>query len=289
MGMDRNTVIGFVLLALLFFGYFYYSKQGQLALEKTQQHLQDSINRTKPKVDTNLAKINVKQKDSSAYQNPTGFLQDSVAVEKTYTLENDLLKITFTNKGGQPKTVELKKFKRFDGTRLLLDDGSFNKITYAINTSTNQTAQTADLLFKTQHDSSNNKQGITFILQNSNGQIIQHQYTLPADSYMLDFDIKLSGADKLITQNKINLIWQAQAPQVEKDLEHEKQQSHIAFVKDGDYDFENLGTGSNDKSLIRLWIGLPLSNNFLLLQLLLKTNLRVGIYNGRCPQIPILT
>ncbi len=38
MGMDRNTVIGFVLLALLFFGYFYYTRQGQLALEKEKQH-----------------------------------------------------------------------------------------------------------------------------------------------------------------------------------------------------------------------------------------------------------
>ena len=57
--MDRNTIIGFVLLAVLFFGYFYYSKQGQLALEKQDQHIQDSINRLKPKTDSILAKINV--------------------------------------------------------------------------------------------------------------------------------------------------------------------------------------------------------------------------------------
>ena len=273
--MDRNTVIGFVLLALLFFGYFYYSKQGQLALEKTQQHIQDSINRIKPKVDTNLAKTNLKQKDSSAFQNTTGFVQDSVAIEKIFTLENDLLKITFTNKGGQPKTVELKNFKRFDGTRLLINDGSFNKITYAINTGTNQTAQTADLLFKTQQDSSN-KQGITFILQNANGQIIQHQYTLPANSYMLDFNIKLSGADKLITQNKINLVWQAQAPQVEKDIAHEKQQSHVAFVKDGDYDFENLGTGSNDKKFDKTVDWVTLKQQFFATAILAKNKFESG-------------
>ncbi len=52
--MDRNTVIGFVLLALLFFGYFYYSSQGKLPMEKQQQHLKDSIDRLKPKIDTSL-------------------------------------------------------------------------------------------------------------------------------------------------------------------------------------------------------------------------------------------
>jgi membrane protein insertase, YidC/Oxa1 family, N-terminal domain len=245
--MDRNTIIGFVLLALLFFGYFYYTREGQLALEKEQQHIQDSINRLKPKTDSILAK-NIKG-DSTAKTSSSVFQQDSVpTVEHLTTLENNVLKIIFSNKGGQPKTVELKKFKTFDGRPLILQNGTFNKISYSINTGVNQTAQTADLFFKPQQViNSDGRNSITFTLQNSAGETIEHQYSLPENNYMLDFNIVLNGAEKLVTQNKLNLTWQAQAPQVEKDIQHENQQSHISYVKNSDYDFENLGSGGDKK------------------------------------------
>jgi len=65
MGMDRNTVIGFVLLALLFFGYFYYNSRGQQALEKERQHIQDSINRLKSNTNPIVVKTDSSRKDSS--------------------------------------------------------------------------------------------------------------------------------------------------------------------------------------------------------------------------------
>lgn len=245
MGMDRNTIIGFVLLAVLFFGYFFYNQQSQMALQKERQHIQDSINRLKPKIDTLAAKPDSSKQDSTLKKVSSAFQQDSVpAVEQLSTLENDVIKIVFTNKGGQPKIVELKKFKTFDGKPLILENGSFNRISYPINIGVNQTAQTADLFFKPQPANANS---ITYSLQNSAGQSIEHQYSLPKDAYMLDLNIVFNGADKLITQNKINLTWQVQAPQVEKDIAHEKVQSHIAYVENGDYDFEDLGNGDDTK------------------------------------------
>ena len=86
--MDRNTVIGFVLLALLFFGYFYYTSQGEKAAEKQKLHIQDSLNRLKPKVDTTLKmssgsdSLNAKRDSSTA-----GITQDSVGKEQLVTLE----------------------------------------------------------------------------------------------------------------------------------------------------------------------------------------------------------
>ena len=249
MGMDRNTIIGFVLLALLFFGYFYYNKQGQQALVD-KQHIEDSINKLKPKTDSIVAKTDSSKKDSSVKQMPSAFQQDSAAnVEKLTTLENDVIKIIFTNKGGQPKIVELKKFKTFDGKPLILENGNFNKISYPVNTGINQTAQTSDMFFKPQQviTSADGKNTLTYTLHNLQGETIEHQFILPDHEYMLDFNIVFNGADKLITQNKINLTWQAQAPQVEKDIQHERLQSHVDYVKDGDYDFENLGSGSDKK------------------------------------------
>jgi YidC/Oxa1 family membrane protein insertase len=249
MGMDRNTVIGFVLLALLFFGYFYYSKQGQLTAEKQKQHIQDSLNRLKPKVDTTLQMKAVAdslqtKKDSSL----SGLMQDTTGKEQLITVENKLLKITFSNKGGQPKTIEVKDFETFDHKPLVLQDGSFNNISYAINTGSNQTAQTSDLLFtpSTIQIAPDSSQIISFSLKTNNGESIEHQYIIKPDDYMIGFNIKLNGANKLVTQNTLNLLWQAKATKMEKDIEWETQQSHISFVENGDYDFEHVVKGKDD-------------------------------------------
>ena len=273
MGMDRNTVIGFVLLALLFFGYFYYNSKGQVALEKERQHTQDSLNKLKPLVDTVLAKADSARVDSTLKLKALGsILQDTSGKEQLITVENEVLKIIFTNKGAQPKTVELKNFKSFDGQSLLLANGKFNKISYRINSGNNNAIETSDVLF---HQSSLTKgsdgsQTLIYTLPNAQGQSVEHRYTLPSNNYLVDFTISMQGADQLVSQNTINLNWQVQAPQLEKDIVHEKQQSHICYSIDGDYDFENLGTGSTDKKFEKPLDWISVKQQFFATSLLAK-------------------
>lgn len=249
--MDRNTVIGFVLLALLFFGYFYYTRQGQLTVERQKQHIQDSLNKIHPKVDTSLTAAT--SQDSSFAKAKSDSLsgtiiQDSSGREQLIEVENKLLKITFSNKGGQPQKIEIKNYKTFDGKPLILQDGQFNDISYPINTGTNQTAQTSDLLFTPSsiQIGSDSMQTISFRLQTRNGESIEHQYILKPDDYMIEFNIKLSGANSLITKNTLNLLWEVKATKLEKDIEWEIQQSHVSFVENGEYDFEHVVKGNED-------------------------------------------
>jgi len=249
--MDRNTVIGFVLLALLFIGYFYYSGQGKLDLEKQQQHQKDSLDRLRANIDTS-AKAGTISNSPLSKDSLSNIKQDTTIKEQFFTLENKVLKVIFTNKGGQPLSVELKNFKTFDKKPLIIQDGNFNSISYAINTGANQTAQTSDLLFTPSNPqtTSDGKEMISFSLQTKDGQTIEHQYILQPADYMIGFTIKLNGANKLVTQNTLNLTWQAKANKLEKDIEWETQQSHIAYVENGDYDFEQVASNKiDDKKL----------------------------------------
>ena len=286
--MDRNTVIGFSLLAILFFGYFYYTRQGQLVLEKQQQHIQDSINRIKPKQDTGLLTSGLKdsiavQKDSSL----AAIVQDSSGREQLLTIETKLLKITFTNKGGQPKTVELKEFKTFDNKPLLLNDGEYNNISYAINVGSNKTAQTSDLLFTplpSQKDANGNEV-ISFRLQTLSGETIEHQYVIKPDNYMMDFIIKLDGAATLVTQNTLNLQWQAKANQMEKDIIWETQQSHVSFVEDGEFDFETFMEGNSDALKFEKpvdWVAL--NQQFFIASIVAKNKFTAGDIKWQAPK-----
>jgi len=135
MNFDRNTVIGFILLAVLFFGFFYYTNKQKAALDKQtaiEQAKKDSIAKLSPQ------KINpATQKDSGAVA--TNAIDSngrfSVAMqgsEQLTTVENGLIKVVFTNKGGQPKYVELKRFKGPDSNNVRLAGTSFDKIDYSL-------------------------------------------------------------------------------------------------------------------------------------------------------------
>jgi YidC/Oxa1 family membrane protein insertase len=151
MKFDRNTVLGFLVLGVLFIGYFWYTNKEQAAYRKQKQEqlakeqfVRDSIDRVnKPKQDS-LAKIN----DSLIKTTNAGEFQKGVTGnEQLVTIENAVLRITFTTKGGQPKKVELKNYKGQDSTLVKLAATSFDKISYTINTGPNKTAQTSELFF----------------------------------------------------------------------------------------------------------------------------------------------
>jgi YidC/Oxa1 family membrane protein insertase len=250
MGMDKNTVIGFVLIGLLMMGMFYFNSKGSQALQAEQKRVADSIARTKPRLDTVAFRKDSLNAETIRQVQATGTFQNSLnQPEQLSVLENDVIKITFTNMGAQPQVVELKTYKAYDGNPVALQTGTFNKISYEIKSGDNKTATTADLTFTPAVKTANadKSQALSFSLKDSTGKEIIHQYTLKDNSYLLDFDITLNGADKLLTQNSMKMLWQTQSPKVEKDMVYERQQTHIGFVQDGKFDFEYLGTSGNEK------------------------------------------
>ncbi len=252
MGMDRNTVIGFVLIGVLLIGMFYMNSRSNQAYLAEKKRVEDSILATKPKQDLNAVRVDSLKKESlikASQKIPSAFITDSAKEEHLDTLENNMMKVVFTNKGAQPKLVELKQYKKFDGKPIVLGNGNFSKISYTINSETNQTAETADILFVTgkKTTSADKAESISFVLKDSAGKEIMHNYTLNPDSYLLDLNISMNGADKLVSQNTINLLWQTETPQIEKDIQYERGQTHICYLKNGDYDFEYLGSGDDMK------------------------------------------
>ncbi|MFI5133999.1 MAG: membrane protein insertase YidC [Chitinophagales bacterium] len=263
MKFDRNTVLGFVILAALFIGYFIYTSKEQAAYRKKKAE-QDSIENAKhpqPKFDTLTSRIDSIRTDSIKHVSSAGiFKKPGVDTERLVYAENDLIKIAFTNKGGQPKWVELKKFKNQDSGLVKLAASDFDKISYTIITGNNNTAQISDLIF--QHiDSVKNHDStvITFTLgsKDSIASSVVHRFVLKQGDYMVDFDVQLNGADKLLTQNTMNLTWQYKAAQQESDISFEKQNTQIGYSMDGDFDYNSVARRTSkdfDKSV--QWIGI---------------------------------
>ncbi|MFT3910598.1 MAG: membrane protein insertase YidC [Ferruginibacter sp.] len=258
--MDRNTVIGFILIGALLIGMFIINSKSRLAYEGEQKRIADSIAAVaKSKIDTTALKIDSAKLAAMQAAKTAGAFQSNLNTEQSIVVENEVLKITFSNKGAQPQIVELKKFKKLDGSPVIIQKGDFNKLSYKVNTAGNHTDESANLIFSagTITTNSDKSQTISFTAGDTLGRKVTHQYVIKPNNYLVDFNIKVVGADQLFSQNSINFLWQTEAEQVEKDHAYELTQTHICYVKDNDYDFEYVGSGGNkDFSKPVDWIAL---------------------------------
>ena len=263
MNFDRNTIIGFALLAVLLFFYFYYNSQQQAAYQKEQARKDSIQNALKPMIDTAAIRMDSLKADSQKHVTQAGaFAQAAAGKEQLVYAENNLIKIAFTSKGGQPKYVELKNFKNAIDTQLVkLAASGFNKIGYAINTSTGQSAQSSDLYFSNGkvEDGPKGSKIVTFRLNGGDSAAtvgaITHQFIIYPNDYRIDFNINLNQPN-LLTNGNMNLVWQYEAHQQEKDLEFEQQNTQVGYMEDGEFDYHTIGRTSSvdfDKSVS--WVG----------------------------------
>ncbi len=267
MKFDRNTVLGFVILAALFFGYFYYNNKEQAAFQKTkarEQFVKDSIAQANlPKVDSLALQRDSVTTDSMNRMTKAGqFQAAAIGAEQLLVAENDLVKFTFSNKGGQIIKAELKKFKAQDSTDVKLAGTDFDRISYTINTGNNSTEQTGNLFFEPGSVTKNadGSSTVTFTLlsaDTSSASSITHTYTIRKDDYMVDLQVNLKGADKLLTQGNMNLAWQYTVARQESDISFERQNTQLGYVEDGDFDYHTIGRRSSvgfDKEV--KWLGM---------------------------------
>ena len=241
MGFDKNTIIGFGLIGLLLMGMLYINSRNKASYEAAQKKITDSIALLKPKVDTTLAKLDSLAATNAAIDRQTQSFKQQNAKDTQIVVENEVLKITFASKGAQPKIVELKQFKKYDSSNVILQTGAYNKFSYKINSGNNLTTETENLIFTPQPIVTNadGSRTIAFTTSDSGAsKQITHQYIIRPNNYMVDLNVITKGSD-IFSQNSMNILWQTEAPFIEKDHKYELTQGHICFVNDGEFDFEN--------------------------------------------------
>lgn len=250
MGMDRNTVIGFILIGLLMFGMFYFNSKNQKEWEAQQKHYNDSIAALKPKVNPAISKADSLRADSLRQLSLGGTFNTSNNIAQTVEVENEILKLSINTKGAQPQKVVLKSFKKFDGTPLVLQDSKYNKFSYSVNTGVNQIAESGNIVFaaKPVVKNADGSQTLSFVAGDSAGHQITHTYVLKPNEYKVDFNIDISGAQNMFTGNVMNIDWQTEIAQQEKDHKYEKLQTNIVYQSGGEFDFKRLGKESESDS-----------------------------------------
>ena len=251
--MNKNTVIGFVLIGLILFGFSWYNTK-EFKEQERARFVADSIAQVEalknaPKVDSVIMALNdsvAKARVAQAYAAPVYkdslLEQASKAQEEFFTLENDKIKVTFTSKGAQASQVLVKGYYTHDSLDLyLVRKGASN---FTIDFYTDQQISTADFSFTkvAQTDSS-----LTFRLPFGENAYIEHEYVLQPDKYMVDFNLRMVGMEKYISRKSgVAVDWNLDIPRLERGYDNEKNYSTIAYKFPGDEKVEDLGLRKAD-------------------------------------------
>ena len=254
--MDRNTITGLVVIALILIGYSYFMSPSKEELKA--MHVRDSIARVEAQRAAALEKE--RQADFAAQQQNTEtqqagteaiFKQDSLPVEQ-YTLENNKIKLHINTKGGCIDYVDLKGYRTHDSLPLILwkdHKSSMGLNFYARNKQIN----TADLIFvpntnQKELNAEGAEQVLTMRAYVDENKYLEFEYKLAPDSYMVNFNINTYNLNDVIASNTnfLTLYWGVDMPQLEKSRDFESRYTGV-YYNFSNNDVEHLSLTGDEK------------------------------------------
>ncbi|WP_317900186.1 membrane protein insertase YidC [Aurantibacillus circumpalustris] len=246
--MDKKSLIGLGLIAAILGVWLYFSGPSKEQIARNKQ-IRDSIETVQKEyaaieaakmaalppvvADTLKQTVNLSESDKSIALNDKykDFAISAVGKSETFVIENENVKATISNKGGQIEKVELKKYHRPDETGSLV---LFNKD--STNFSLKLNAYDRSRLFSTDSfyfkSVSQTASSIILKLETSKpGSYMEFAYSLKPNDYIVESEIRFVGMQDIIsqTEDQLQLNWSMLFPSQEKYIEKEKKAATIYF------------------------------------------------------------
>ena len=274
---NKNTLIGFVLIAAILFGWMYFMTPSKEQIAE-QQRIQDSIRQVRleemaldslrqaerQRADAQLAALLVDttqlngldslgaaQKMQMALRDKYGiFAASANGEEQLLTIENKLQRLTFSNKGGFLKQVELKEYKTYDSLPLISFDPETAKFDLSFFAQ-NRIVNTSQFYFQPFVNGRPYAGGDMTVgegdsivlamrlLTEEPSKYLEYVYTVRDDNYMLDFDIRTVGLKDVIANNAdyISIDWDVDLLKQEKSADRFADESvYYRSLNDKDVD-----------------------------------------------------
>ncbi|MCF0203573.1 MAG: YidC/Oxa1 family insertase periplasmic-domain containing protein, partial [Bacteroidaceae bacterium] len=222
--MDKNTITGFILIALVLIGFSWYTKPTDEQI--AEQNRKDSIALVKA---NELKKAQEAKKTAEAAK-PAAVCQDSAAAsmkEERVVLKNEKLELTLSTKGGTVQKAVVKGFKdKDDKGDVVLFDAADQHLSYTLATKT-ANINTADLMFAVKDKSD---KAVRLEAGIAGGGKVVFSYAL-GDSYLLQFSLKAEGMNGQFAPeyNRLSIDWRDHIRQQEKGFTFENRYSALTY------------------------------------------------------------
>ncbi|MBQ8061594.1 MAG: membrane protein insertase YidC [Bacteroidales bacterium] len=249
--MDKNTLIGIVLMGLLLFGFtFYQNKQYQK--QAAYQAQLDSIAAVEKFRADSIAAVEAAALQQAQELNGTvAELSESQSVYKdslleaahnaeaqVITLSNDKFEVAFTTKGAQPYSARLKDYKTYSGEDLYLFKPENSQL--AVQVYAGEMVNTSEFNFSVAEKTDTS---VVMRLPFAGGGYIEQRYSIHEGEYMVDNALSFVGMENVIPKNvfSLDIDYSMTIPRMEKGYKNESQYSKLNYYFSGEKKPSDLG------------------------------------------------
>ena len=272
--MDKKSIVTIVVLALVFAGFYYVLNQDQKRYQQevaAYRAYQDSIRQTlEPEVaeDPTVAGSTDRTDSTARTQrlerrvSAVGALlaEAENAQAEEFTVENDVMKVLFSTRGGQIKGVTLKDYARYasESPVELFDPASaeFALTFYLRNGLHAADINTSEYVFRAEpvRTSADGTHSVVMRLPVGEGAWLEYEYLIhnertPQRDYLVDFNVRMVNmAPVMADQSSIGIEWSNVSYQNERGFKNENMYTTVAYRFPGASSIEELGMSEESKS-----------------------------------------
>ncbi len=248
--IDINSIIGFVLIFAILLFMLWQNQPTPEELEAQEKAKQEQIEADKK------AESNVKE---DAFVTPTEELPVTTTTDSTQLasiqnklgafaysatlpsakegethVENDVLDLKFSNKGGFLKEVRLKQFVDYDSIPIYLIKENNTAFNINFGTTDSRILNTKDLIFEPTISKSGDNTIVSMKLKVSSTKFLEYRYELKPNDYMMDFSIQSQGLSNVINSSQeVNLDWSLKGFRHDESISYENRYTRLTYQHDG--------------------------------------------------------
>ncbi len=246
--MDKKSIIGFILMAVVVFGYMMYSSKNakERAIEQQKQAVvEQQIQKEQKKAEDAEKEKQAKKEFVQMTDSANALFMARQKNVGTTVIENELIRLTIDNKGGQICRAELKDptYKNQQGGQVVLFDGKDSQFSMLLD-GKEDNINTDELYFTPLNQK---KDAVTMQVPVSSGNL-QIEYSLVPNSYLVRMDITANGLRGFFPSKtkSLDIVWKEELRQQEKGADFETRYSTITY-RTTDDDTEELSSMGGDK------------------------------------------
>mgnify|MGYP000380313245 CR=1 FL=1 len=260
---DVNSLIGFLLIGGILVWMLYLNKPTEEEIQaekaKTEAATQKAVSEEKTAQDITLTEAvaapnMAPQGDSLAVEqlkNRLGSFAYSgtlaSATDATTIIENDVLALTISNKGGYIVDAHLKQHSTYDSipVYLIKDNNASLNLQFSAE---NRMLNSEELFFEPTLSTNGDNQVLSMKLKTSENAYIEYRYELHPGEYMLDFSVKSQGLDGVLnTSQPIYLDWKLKGYRHAKSISYENRYSRLTYEYEDGKHSKLSPTGEDDE------------------------------------------
>ncbi|MBT2161720.1 membrane protein insertase YidC [Zobellia barbeyronii] len=280
--VDINSIIGFVLIfgILIFMFYQNQPTPEEQAAEKAKQEqvVKEESKEVLPSEKVEQSPV-VNLQDSTAvanYQGKIGAFGFTQPSDKITKLENELVSLEISNKGGQIVEARMKQYHTYDSIPVyLVHDGNAS---FGVNftTSDNRVLNTKDLYFEPSLTENNGSKVLSMKAKAGPNNFFEYRYEMKEGEYLVDFTIRSQGLSGIIDSSRpVDLEWDLKGIRHNKSVEYENKYTELTYShEDGKISYLSLASDDDEKEEDVKW--LSYRQHFFSSMLVGKTNFKTA-------------